>query len=98
MGTRGTHGTNYFSLRNQRVAKEEPSLHVPRGTTSQAGPALAHGCIMGREISLGIAGGWNRSSAGGGVARPGQTRSALGPSVYRLLRAKNRSGSPRPAA
>ncbi len=64
----------------------------------QAAPAQAHGRLMGREISLGIAGGWNRSSAGGGVARPGQTRSALGPSVYRLLRAKNRSGSPRPAA
>ena len=63
-----------------------------------AGPAQAHGRLMGREISPGIAGGRNRGSAGGAVARPGQTRVALGPSVYRLLRAKNRSGSPRPAA
>ncbi len=63
-----------------------PSPAVRRD--QQAAPAQAHGRLMGREISLGIAGGWNRSSAGGGVARPGQTRSALGPSVYRLLRAK----------
>ena len=25
MGTRGTHGTNYLSLRNQRVAKDDPT-------------------------------------------------------------------------